>query len=258
MYGGTGVLTLTAPSTEGLSPRVRGNPKANDKIEELIRSIPACTGEPDAVACCAGSRKVYPRVYGGTNGSTTASRKSKGLSPRVRGNRPADAARGRRKWSIPACTGEPIRVWSSGAWGRVYPRVYGGTHASHGHESWRTGLSPRVRGNQLRRTPHCAQGRSIPACTGEPTKWHASSRDHEVYPRVYGGTSMRAPRAVSAAGLSPRVRGNLLSRQSHLELPWSIPACTGEPPEATAITSTPPVYPRVYGGTSMRYATHLQ
>ena len=76
-------------------------------------SIPACTGEP----LCAGLIK---------------SDGHKGLSPRVRGNLPAERpdAGTFESGSIPACTGEPHwRVHCTYRWmtSAVYPRVYGGT-----------------------------------------------------------------------------------------------------------------------------------
>ncbi len=52
---------------KGLSPRVRGNPKVNPNNVSVVRSIPACAGEP--LACTFRYRRawVYPRVCGGTN-----------------------------------------------------------------------------------------------------------------------------------------------------------------------------------------------
>ena len=50
----------------GLSPRVRGNPAPLPTIPKYLRSIPACTGEPDLTDEQNEPLKVYPRVYGGT------------------------------------------------------------------------------------------------------------------------------------------------------------------------------------------------
>ena len=46
VYGGTSYEDGAADFTEGLSPRVRGNPKSATLPRPLRRSIPACTGEP--------------------------------------------------------------------------------------------------------------------------------------------------------------------------------------------------------------------
>ena len=50
------------------------------------------------------------------------------------------------------------------------------------------GLSPRVRGNQERRARLTTDGRSIPACAGEPNGTVNSGEYPAVYPRVCGGT----------------------------------------------------------------------
>ena len=53
----------------------------------------------------------------------------------------------------------------------------------------------------------------------------------------------------SAAGLSPRVRGNLDYTAARVGTGGSIPACAGEPLDLDAPSSHRPVYPRVCGGT---------
>ena len=50
------------------------------------------------------------------------------------------------------------------------------------------------------------------------------------------------------AGLSPRVRGSLLTRVSGHQIGGSIPACAGEPSSSVSISSYCWVYPRVCGG----------
>ena len=72
-------------------------------------------------------------------------------------------------------------------------------------------------------------GGSIPACAGEPCT-HPNYRPAErVYPRVCGGTSIRAVACVTDVGLSPRVRGNPPYLGGTLGTEGSIPACAGEP-----------------------------
>ena len=90
---------------------------------------------------------------------------------------------------------------------------------------------------------------SIPACTGEPDGRRVSHRGNGVYPRVYGGTYTGLMLSTVHIGLSPRVRGNppfIFAISFDLR---SIPACTGEPSEATYQRKSCQVYPRVYGGT---------
>ena len=50
----------------GLSPRVRGNPLQAGEEWGTTRSIPACAGEPVKGERNEWTRRVYPRVCGGT------------------------------------------------------------------------------------------------------------------------------------------------------------------------------------------------
>ena len=72
-----------------------------------------------------------------------------------------------------------------------------------------SGLSPRVRGNHAKSSAYSVFSRSIPACAGEPCSSRSFWPCNTVYPRVCGGTIISEPNKSSAAGLSPRVRGNL-------------------------------------------------
>ena len=70
-----------------------------------------------------------------------------GLSPRARGNRVVAVVDEARRGSIPACAGEPWKVWLTRYPNRVYPRVRGGTHEAQLPALREAGLSPRARGN---------------------------------------------------------------------------------------------------------------
>ena len=234
-----------------------------------MRSIPACTGEPDNPAVPGHGAEVYPRVYGGTSISGAAAQSRAGLSPRVRGNRWNCGSACLAMRSIPACTGEPTCAAEVQGRGMVYPRVYGGTGSrcqpayetgglsrvyggtpvSGGDVILEEGLSPRVRGNQVYadrqaryqglsprvRGNRCVGSggelweRSIPACTGEPDFRGVVSGLAQVYPRVYGGTLTAADEPCTMEGLSPRVRGNRVAPVGPHPDHGSIPACTGEP-----------------------------
>ena len=104
--GGTHTTDAPPGPTEGLSPRLRGNPyyrcpswtnrrsipaSAGEPIlpstlRFLQRSIPACAGEPSKTPVHMGSPSVYPRVCGGTTMHQAQSLARTGLSPRVRGD----------------------------------------------------------------------------------------------------------------------------------------------------------------------------
>ena len=208
MYGGTVHGAPAGRPGRGLSPRVRGNLRSGLPCTRKVGSIPACTGEPPMTGLTDSMTRVYPRVYGGTFQHCLERGKSKGLSPRVRGNPPRLRVCFGHRRSIPACTGEPSKHKSRPLGTRVYPRVYGGTFVQTSDSRRLTGLSPRVRGNPVRQARERARGglsprvrgnltdtasppgvlRSIPACTGEPGREEENNPSAEVYPRVYGGT----------------------------------------------------------------------
>ena len=234
---------------------MRGNLRKAIGSINIRGSIPACTGEPPERKARTALSRVYPRVYGGTKVPRYINKPVIGLSPRVRGNRPARAFIGACQRSIPACTGEPCHARGLAGCLWVYPRVYGGTKAKPLKFLTTKGLSPRVRGNRICLENVCGIKRSIPACTGEPTGGRWTWSRIQVYPRVYGGTRLGFGGWVFVWGLSPRVRGNHLARVRLHTSPWSIPACTGEPNPLLAPRSTLAVYPRVYGGTLDSKAT---
>ena len=166
---------------EGLSPRVRGNPRIEAMVPSGNRSIPACAGEPRLQR--RDRRRVYPRVCGGTG--RLALRAGSAVSIR----------------SIPACAGEPGYIQRLPALWGLSPRVRGNRSPGKIRPKPSVGLSPRVRGNRwilvhlsLYRDPRVCGGTgrnevSIPACAGEPTlaRYRAAAKK-QVYPRVCGGT----------------------------------------------------------------------
>ena len=174
----------------GLSPRVRGNQPplslhlaingsipacagklhANGAWSLPSGSIPACAGEPYPLADGLPAFRVYPRVCGGTARVLRHGGTVQGLSPRVRGNQANNIYGRGEKRSIPACAGEPRQRPASQAPLPVYPRVCGGTWGVMVEEERHTGLSPRVRGNQVHALGLLPAMRSIPACAGEPTR----------------------------------------------------------------------------------------
>ena len=175
-----------------------------------------------------------------------------GLSPRVRGNRPAGIPGKMCRRSIPACAGEPTSWCGPVRPVRVYPRVCGGTSTTVRCRWIMRGLSPRVRGNRSHRRTAPARIGSIPACAGEPCSRSRISWLSGVYPRVCGGTADGMPNYFHRMGLSPRVRGNLLARCPEWGNARSIPACAGEPCTWHFRTAPCRVYPRVCGGTEQR------
>ena len=64
--GGTPSRSAMAAIRQGLSPRVRGNPRRSRQYLPDGGSIPACAGEPPVDDLFIRWRRVYPRVCGGT------------------------------------------------------------------------------------------------------------------------------------------------------------------------------------------------
>ena len=186
--GGTTIRDFMVTNLPGLSPRVRGNLPLRPVRLWPGGSIPACAGEPHLRDGVFGTRRVYPRVCGGTAFTSRSRDDMAGLSPRVRGNPSVTPNSGALSGSIPACAGEPRYRLSAAGRRRVYPRVCGGTFVDDDGHIGLWGLSPRVRGNQLagQRTPEPSG--SIPACAGEPCGRGIGALMPGVYPRVCGGT----------------------------------------------------------------------
>ena len=233
--GGTPFTYTDLGHSVGLSPRVRGNRVIASSPDRCRRSIPACAGEPRRVRPVCSACSVYPRVCGGTAGRHDFVLRPDGLSPRVRGNRPAGSRRVQRNRSIPACAGEPrtgggsckprmvyprvcgepIAVDLPHNATRVYPRVCGGTERLVNGQWHGEGLSPRVRGNRVICQPHKRPEGSIPACAGEPALSLARYAPVRVYPRVCGGTMSGIVTAYRACYVVyPRVCGGTLCAKS--------------------------------------------
>ena len=210
-------------------PRVRGNRKRNRFPRRRTRSIPACAGEPPERNISRAQFTVYPRVCGGTASGSGSGGGARGLSPRVRGNHWWNTIQATPTRSIPACAGEPDNPSPEANRTRVYPRVCGGTMDWTRRAVEALGLSPRVRGNPVGPESARPDNGSIPACAGEPLCHRAIVRQHQVYPRVCGGTVKPGGMTISVSGLSPRVRGNQRNRRPVSPSGGSIPACAGEP-----------------------------
>ena len=186
--GGTACASTPWPFGWGLSPRVRGNPRDPVGSGGDCGSIPACAGEPRTRCRTLGRGGVYPRVCGGTLVNRAVPSTTRGLSPRVRGNRQVSEQNGPYQRSIPACAGEPNRATPVVYADAVYPRVCGGTTRHIPASGNSTGLSPRVRGNPCVSSVWACSVGSIPACAG--------------------GTALQIAGRLDRTGLSPRVRGN--------------------------------------------------
>ena len=94
-----------------------------------------------------------------------------------------------------------------------------------------------------------ASSGSIPARAGEPDSAVAPAKPPRVYPRTCGGTRPSRIRFQALRGLSPHVRGNLLTASLRTVPGGSIPARAGEPAANGWCSGPSGVYPRTCGGT---------
>ena len=144
-------VTSVRPSwlypTVGLSPRVRGHRRSIYAGMPYRGSIPACAGSPCPGLRARTDRGVYPRVCGVTDSKSSLGGASEGLSPRVRGHLADNLRLCRSRGSIPACAGSPVSYPVGFDMTEVYPRVCGVTSTKAWTNSFRRGLSPRVRGH---------------------------------------------------------------------------------------------------------------
>ena len=227
--GGTPALACLALAVAGLSPRVRGNPKYQHVNCTVGGSIPARAGEPIRDHHARRGPLLYPRACGGTNPMDTPVQLGSGLSPRVRGNLPPRQPGSPWTRSIPARAGEPHRPEPPGRAAGVYPRACGGTIRRWLRAEFGGGLSPRVRGNPMKKQDTGQAYRSIPARAGEPTTPTGTGGGVRVYPRACGGTCSSGWCWKTPGGLSPRVRGNRPGTRRKHASGGSIPARAGEP-----------------------------
>ena len=193
-------------------------------------------------------RKVYPRVCGGNHCAAWGRAAPQGLSPRVRGKPFRRHGHPPPLRSIPACAGETLWPIGINSPGEVYPRVCGGNGDFECFIWKRDGLSPRVRGKQVKSRAFTVAGRSIPACAGETRHSPPPGTRRGVYPRVCGGNDLGGRHRLCRQGLSPRVRGKRRQARRPRGRSGSIPACAGETWSSWRDPALSGVYPRVCGG----------
>ena len=145
--GATARSAPSGSSSNGLSPRGRGNQGNGGPNYVLKRSIPAWAGQPPLNSWASTSAWVYPRVGGATEDCGMGKTIQEGLSPRGRGNLVQSGRVGVFAGSIPAWAGQPRIPFRRPRPKRVYPRVGGATYTLDRHDPSLEGLSPRGRGN---------------------------------------------------------------------------------------------------------------
>ncbi len=230
---------------------MRGNQSRRCRTSATPRPIPAHAGEPVAGWVAGWVAGAYPRACGGTVIVIDFVILLWGLSPRMRGNPTPLQEKALLLGPIPAHAGEPsIRLLLCPCF-RAYPRACGGTPTYPQVARLLGGLSPRMRGNLLARKPQRNPVGPIPAHAGEPGKRIRGYGRMKAYPRACGGTVLVLARAGIIPGLSPRMRGNQISRITNAYLFGPIPAHAGEPQSELPASRGKWAYPRACGGTTV-------
>ena len=195
----------------------------------LVGSIPTPVGEPLAEVRFRRIVRVYPHACGGTTRDLRTDVSTRGLSPRLWGNRGGDSGLRRQQGSIPTPVGEPRTPAARTPRRRVYPHACGGTPLHSQRMGRPAGLSPRLWGNLVPAPAIRPERGSIPTPVGEPTLYKCVDSEHWVYPHACGGTCRSETCSPWIRGLSPRLWGNLSEMVDREALEGSIPTPVGEP-----------------------------
>ena len=230
----------------------RALPDSDAERDQMLAFAGARAGKPRSPARSSSSSGVYPRSCGETRQIRVPGVFIEGLSPLVRGNRPAQNAAGSLYRSIPARAGKPGTDGSGSGEIKVYPRSCGETISANDNRTLNCGLSPLVRGNRVRRFPRLAPRGSIPARAGKPDSLRSSGTVLKVYPRSCGETRFVEIERDCSKGLSPLVRGNPVKSTLASVFLRSIPARAGKPQTESLPRSRQRVYPRSCGETHTR------
>ena len=159
---------FSVDSSQGPSPRGRGNHKPSRLTLAPFGSIPAWAGKPTSDGGLDLYEKVHPRVGGETAARPRMANSTTGPSPRGRGNLLWRSSFAPWVRSIPAWAGKPGCRLRSTHRIRVHPRVGGETVLCSAEVLSSRGPSPRGRGNRPRSDLTDAAQRSIPAWAGKP------------------------------------------------------------------------------------------
>ena len=162
--------------------------------------------------------------------------RANGLSPPTRGILALIQEDASPIRSIPAYAGDPATEHGRVQAAQVYPRLRGGS---------RHGCAVRGAGWHGQR--------SIPAYAGDPPQAERTSVMQRVYPRLRGGSVEPRSTLGGSAGLSPPTRGIPRTPRHPIQPSRSIPAYAGDPPLHQAAIYLLQVYPRLRGGSVLRF-----
>ena len=228
---------------------MRGNRVVAEWTVTYAGPTPARAGQPSSRHSAGSRTAAYPRACGATYDFTGAYDNTRGLPPRVRGNRQRVQDGERQYGPTPARAGQPryARAVRSVPW--AYPRACGATSSVSAPPWMASGLPPRVRGNRDRHDRRHAQQGPTPARAGQPRISSSSGATTTAYPRACGATDSAALNISRSSGLPPRVRGNRGHELRRGVAPRPTPARAGQPRSRSAVRGGAGAYPRACGAT---------
>ncbi len=156
---------------------------------------------------------------------------------------------------IPVDTGNTTEAQTDKLLIAVYPRGYGEHELFIPSLTAFAGLSPWIRGTQIKLyTVHYAV-RFIPVDTGNTKIYLLQVLPYSVYPRGYGEHISSTGRLPEHNGLSPWIRGTRLDRDIYMSKIRFIPVDTGNTKNNDHVWHDDTVYPRGYGEHARTVAT---
>src|SRR5690606_18133120 len=157
---------LAGDSGYGLSPRMRGTVGERGVITIHCRFIPADAGNGAPSAISRSLTAVYPRGCGERTATPCRYSFARGLSPRMRGTGHPLTAKAIHDRVIPADAGNGVAICRPVSAQPAYPRGCGERLEHGGFAKASRGLSPRMRGTDIRQKRQLRIFRFIPADAG--------------------------------------------------------------------------------------------
>ena len=181
-YGEHSLSDIDGGKYSGLSPWIRGTLHSLSRIFLLIRFIPVDTGNTNSFQLPSALAAVYPRGYGEHFMARVGCKRSRGLSPWIRGTRLMNPLFSSALRFIPVDTGNTVSSLTLDRYPvdtgntslsclelrnlAVYPRGYGEHPDATTSNVFNSGLSPWIRGTLLFNTFELFEIRFIPVDTG--------------------------------------------------------------------------------------------
>lgn len=109
------------------------------------------------------------------------------------------------------------------------------------------GSSPRIRGTLGSQCLRVADGRLIPAHTGNTRRQHRLDKNTAAHPRTYGEHFPSIEERAVCLGSSPHIRGTPRYSADYAAAVRLIPAHTGNTTEPSLKRATTAAHPRTYG-----------